>query len=351
MSTSEFAIELVRNMRDLGDFSTLTDALLLDRFLIDQDASAFEAIVRRHGPRVYSVCKHVLQCPHDAEDALQATFLLLVHKAAEIRDPDRIGSWLIGVAHRISTRSRIQSRRRSAYEKQKPLLDTGQTDHEIDQKELREILHQEIDRLEEPYRRLVLLCYIEGWTNDDVAKLLDCPTSTLKTRLARAREILRGRLSRRGITISAGFLMLFLDNSASAAEITTSVIDSVVNRVSRRIRRLSGGEARGNRTVSDPDDHFQERRRLLQDSHELESVNRYRKRKKTMHLLLFFSTILALLFVWFFMSWRFRSNVAAHRETIHLDFLPAMNAGEPVASDCPSCSYSQLNFRTERQIK
>jgi RNA polymerase sigma factor (sigma-70 family) len=191
-----------------------SDAELLERFAAQRDEAAFEALLRRHGPLVWSVCRRVLGEDHAAEDAFQATFLVLVRKAHSVSKQASIRSWLHGVALRVSLRARQQEQLRRRREQEMPSRPSGDTTWQ----DVRPILDEEIQRLPEKYRLPIILCYLEGQTNDEASRLLNCPRGTIAIRLARARERLRSRLIRRGVTLSAGTLAALLaDNAMSAA--------------------------------------------------------------------------------------------------------------------------------------
>jgi RNA polymerase sigma factor (sigma-70 family) len=191
-----------------------SDAELLERFAAQRDEAAFEALLRRHGPLVWNVCRRVLAEEHAAEDAFQATFLVLVRTARSVSKRASIRSWLYGVALRVALRARQQEQLRRRREQETPIRPLG----EATWQDVRPILDEEIQRLPEKYRLPIILCYLEGQTNDEAAQLLNCPRGTIATRLARARERLRSRLLRRGVTLSAGTLAALLtDNAISTA--------------------------------------------------------------------------------------------------------------------------------------
>lgn len=191
-----------------------SDADLLERFAVERDETAFEALLHRHGPLVWRVCRRVLDEEHAAEDAFQATFLVLVRKAHSVSKKASIRSWLHGVALRVALRARQQENLRQRRERETPIRQPG----EASWNDVRAILDEEIQRLPEKYRLPVILCYLEGQTNDEAARLLNCPRGTVATRLARARERLRSRLLRRGVTFSTGTLATIItDNAMSAA--------------------------------------------------------------------------------------------------------------------------------------
>jgi RNA polymerase sigma factor (sigma-70 family) len=178
------------------------DEHLIDTFLTgqkDDSESAFESLVKRHGPMVLGVCRHILGQDQDAEDAFQATFLVLARKAGTIRDRRILRFWLREVARRIAFRAR-ECRARFITENTIPDLTEllPGTVSEASRNELRVHLHAAVDGLPAKYRVLVLHTYMEGKSNAQVARLLHCPVGTVKGRLSRARDLLRVRLCRRG---------------------------------------------------------------------------------------------------------------------------------------------------------
>ncbi len=181
----------------------LTDRQLLDRFADHRDASAFEVLVRRHGPMVARVCRGAGLGADDAHDAFQATFLVLVRRAGALGKLDSLGGWLYGVACRVSARARVESARRRKIEGLAALrvveaVEPNHTDA-IDREALAPIVQEEVDRLPEKYRTAVVLCYWEGLTHEQAAAQLGCPLGTIRSRIARARDLLHRRLTRRGI--------------------------------------------------------------------------------------------------------------------------------------------------------
>ena len=211
---------LLAYLRRLGGAAAMdgSDAELLERFATQRDETAFEALLRRHGPLVWSVCRRVLAEEHAAEDAFQATFLVLVHEARSVSKKASIRSWLHGVALRVALRARQQENLRRRREQQTPSRPPDDAADEAIGQDVRPILDEEIQRLPEKYRLPIILCYLEGQTNDEAAKMLNCPRGTIATRLARARERLRSRLLRRGLRLSSATLAVLLsDNAMSAA--------------------------------------------------------------------------------------------------------------------------------------
>lgn len=195
---------------------TLSDRELLERFVATKDEVAFEAIIRRHGPMVLAVCRRALRCRADVDDAFQATFLVLLCKSRSIVKKDALGSWLHGVAYKISLRARSDQRRRqvelgSAAE---PTISDGL--ETILVRELAEAVDREINRLGEPFQNAFVLCCLEGKSYRQAARLLGCPEGTVSSRVVRARERLRSRLAAQGLALSAGVLMAGLSQIASA---------------------------------------------------------------------------------------------------------------------------------------
>jgi RNA polymerase sigma factor (sigma-70 family) len=211
---------LLRHIRKLVGASCpdqQPDALLLRKFIGDGDEAAFASLVQRHGTLVLGVCRSVLHHHHDAEDVFQATFLVLARKAYTIRRQQSLSSWLHGVAYRLASKAKVKSdRRRSREQHAAPPLQVEGSD-DLSWRELRGVLHEELQRLPDKYRAPLLLCYWEGQTRDEAAALLGWTKGTLKERLERARNLLHSRLARRGLAPSATlFAVLFLNNAADA---------------------------------------------------------------------------------------------------------------------------------------
>lgn len=195
-------------LKDLGRlFSEGTDAgqsdgRLLERFVARRDEAAFSALVTRHGSLVLGVCRRLLRDPNDVEDAFQAVFLVLVRRSGSLRDGDRLASWLYGVAYRVSLRARANAARRLGRERPgigvEALAIIPAPDRDQERRELLAVLDEEVTRLPEPSRAVVLLCDLDGLTHEQAATRLECPVGTVKSRLSSARARLRSRLTRRG---------------------------------------------------------------------------------------------------------------------------------------------------------
>jgi RNA polymerase sigma-70 factor (ECF subfamily) len=190
------------------------DAELLEAFLARRDPSAFEMLIGRHGPMVFGVCRRVLGNRHDAEDAFQATFLVLLRKADGIRPRERVGNWLYGVAYRTALAAKVLKIRRQAKERR-----AARPEAHIPaaMPELSPVIDQEIRRLPEKYRLPVVLCDLEERSPKDVALQLGWKEGTLSGRLSRARGLLAKRLARRGITAPAATLAAVLSDAGAEA--------------------------------------------------------------------------------------------------------------------------------------
>jgi RNA polymerase sigma factor (sigma-70 family) len=209
----------VRLLYEGGSVSGLTDWQLLRRYASRRDESAFAALVARHGSMVLGVCRRVLHSPEDVDDAFQATFLVLARKAPVLRERGALGAWVYHVARRVATRARADTARRRARERPADPADVIElaVHRHGPEPDLGPLLDAELGRLPESYRAAVVLCDLEGLTHDQAARELGWPIGTVKGRLARARERLRGRLTRRGLTLSVAMLVATCERSATAA--------------------------------------------------------------------------------------------------------------------------------------
>jgi RNA polymerase sigma factor (sigma-70 family) len=210
-------IQLLRKSAAGRDINALSDAHLLERFAVARDATAFEILVQRFGPMVFGVCRRILGDVHAAEDAFQATFLVLAQKAPSLVRRSLVGNWLYGVAYRTAKRARADAARRHSHERQAQMPSKSDPLEEVVWRDLRPVLDEEIHGLPTKYRRPFVLCYLEGRSNEEAARELGWPVGTLFTRLARARELLRHRLTRRGIGLSGFSLPVLLTSEATTA--------------------------------------------------------------------------------------------------------------------------------------
>ena len=207
MRLSGTAIGEIQTLFRLGAMGSWTDSQLMTHFLTVQDGgeAAFRILIHRHGPMVLGVCRRILGDEHAAEDAFQATFLVLVKKAGTLQDCDLLTNWLYGVALRVASRERARGARRRVVER-KAAESAQASEDDLAQLELRSVIDEEIRRLPERYRLPLVLCHVEGLRHDEVARRLGCPVGTVESRLSRARARLRSRLERRGLAPSASAL-------------------------------------------------------------------------------------------------------------------------------------------------
>ncbi len=188
------------------DGAGLTDAELMSRFVAQRDGAALEALIRRHGSMVWSVCRRVLSNEQDAEDAFQASFLVLVRNAASIRPREQVGNWLYGTAYRTALKARTTDARRRARERRAAEMIPTQAEADADWSDLLPVLDQELNRLPDKYRTALVLCELEGRSRKEAARQLGIPEGTLSSRLATGRRMLAKRLGRPGLALSAGAL-------------------------------------------------------------------------------------------------------------------------------------------------
>jgi len=218
-------VQQIRRAVGLQSSDGVGDADLLRRFAVAGDQQAFADLVQRHAALVRSVCRRIVGDEHHADDAFQATFLVLARKAGSVRRPERLSGWLYGVACRVSRKARgIMNRQRV---QPGPIEDVAVMSVDGDWKDLRPVLDEEVNRLPECYRAPIILCYLEGKTNEEAARTLGCPGGTVASRLARGRDLLRGRLERRGLALSAGGLAAALPGFAAAA-VPAEVVESAI---------------------------------------------------------------------------------------------------------------------------
>jgi RNA polymerase sigma factor (sigma-70 family) len=198
-----------------GDVAALPDAELVGRFVERRDEVAFTALVRRYGTVVLGVCRRVLRHEQDAEDAFQATFLVLARNAGRVRRPGAIGNWLYGVAHNVARKAKASRRRRGLKEQEAAAQPRPDTEPVVPD-DLREILDGELKALPDKYRAPIVMCDLMGLTTSEAAAEMGCPPKTLGTRLSRGRSLLARRLTRRGVAVSAALLAVALGEHATA---------------------------------------------------------------------------------------------------------------------------------------
>ncbi|HEV3080684.1 MAG TPA: efflux RND transporter periplasmic adaptor subunit [Gemmataceae bacterium] len=242
MGDRDLAVLLQSIRRTAAEVGGLSDAELLQRFVATRDEAAFELLLWRHAGLVFGVCRRVLRDVHDAEDAFQATMLILARRAGRIHKQDALAGWLYKVAYHTSLTLRGKRAQRMAQERRLTAdvaAPSSLADAAEDQ-ELQAVLSLEVSRLPERLRSLIVLCYLEGKTVDEAAVQLGCPRGTAASRLARARVRLRLRLTRRGLALAVGLAML---QQAGAARQPAHLISTLLARVLGSSRALAGEPA------------------------------------------------------------------------------------------------------------
>jgi RNA polymerase sigma-70 factor (ECF subfamily) len=222
-------------LREAGD---LTDGQLLERFLTAREEAAFEVLVRRHGPMVLGVCCRVLSNVHDAEDAFQAAFLVLIRKGRSLLPRQTLGNWLYGVAYYTALKARAASWKRRAKERQ-AVMSRPQAPAEDIGHDLLPLLDRELNRLPDKYREAIVLCELEGKTREEAARQLGVPTGTLSGRLTTARRMLAQRFTRRGVTLSSAALATVLTPSVTSACVPPALVGSTL----KAAAALAAGQA------------------------------------------------------------------------------------------------------------
>ena len=241
-------LRYIRAIFDEGVAAELTDRQLLERFTSrpgrdDSAELAFAALVKRHGPMVLRVCRAALRDEHDAQDAFQAVFLVLVHKARLLRVRDSLGPWLHAVALRVSMHARALAMKRRVHERKSAemsMRSEGDPGGVPDDRDV--AIHEEVGRLPEAFRKAVVLCDLEGLTHEEAARRLGWPVGTVKSRQSRGRERLRGGLIRRGLAPVTGGVAAALATTPARAAVAESLVASTV-RMAVLVSR--GGAAAG----------------------------------------------------------------------------------------------------------
>ena len=225
-----------------GSLTGLGEGQLLERFLAHRDDVAFSELVARHGPMVLAICRRWLDDPHDVEDAFQATFLVLVRKAGSLRDRTALSSWLYGVSLRVARRARSQAARRRNRERPmvSDLAERCAAAANQASREVRAILDDELARLPESQRTVVLLCLVDGLTHEEAARALSWPLGTVKSRLAAARKKLVRRLTGRGLAPSSVALGTTFSEIRSEAALPTDLAHQTVNTALQFVAGTSG---------------------------------------------------------------------------------------------------------------
>jgi RNA polymerase sigma factor (sigma-70 family) len=247
MTTTRAGLVL-RHLRGLASRPAggVDDRQLLERFAAGRDEAAFEALLRRHGPMVLGVCRRLLRDPNDADDAFQATFLMLARKADAITRGDSVGGWLHQVAYTTALKAKAGAAARQRHEKRAGSRSPVDPLDEVTGRELLAVLDEELTRLPGRHRAPLVLCYLEGKTRDEAAQQLGCPLGTLKRRLEEARACLRVRLERRGLALPAALLATGAMTAAVPQALAAAAAKAVTGKaaVSAQVAGLFHGSLR-----------------------------------------------------------------------------------------------------------
>jgi RNA polymerase sigma factor (sigma-70 family) len=221
-------IDYLRHLIGSVQTTAMSDGELLERFLTSRDEAAVQGLIRRYGPLVLGVCRRVLHNAHAAEDVFQATFLVLMRKAPTLNRGKPLGGWLYTVAYRLALRARANEARRRHCEAQAARSRAGTESHAGSSSDQVVALEEELQKLPEKYRAPLVLCYLEGKTNEQAAEALGCPRGSMSARLAQSRERLRACLSRRGYAVPSAGIATALATAASKAAVPLPLLANTV---------------------------------------------------------------------------------------------------------------------------
>ncbi len=208
-----------------SDATGATDGQLLSCFIEKRDEASFATLVQRHGPMVLGVCRRILANGHDAEDAFQATFLVLVRKATAVVPREMVGNWLYGVARQTATKARAMAAVRQARERQMAEMPEPQAESPGHLADLHALLDRELGRLPTKYRAPIVLCDLEGKSQKETSEQLGWPQGTVSGRLARGRKLLARRLARYGLAVPASLLV---GQNGASASVPAALADAAV---------------------------------------------------------------------------------------------------------------------------
>ncbi len=228
----------VRSLARNGSDAAKADHELLQAFITSGDADSFQELLARHGPMVWRLCWRLLRQTQDVEDAFQATFVLLARRAASIRNCASLGGWLHGVAYRLALQVRRARKNMSSDSEATSRVNVLD---ELTVREAQALLHEELDRLSDRLRAPLLLCYLEGLTQDAAARRLGWSLNTLKRRLNRGRDLLRRRLARRGLSWAGALAIPALLTGEASARVPAAVFATTM----RLVQDVAGASAQG----------------------------------------------------------------------------------------------------------
>jgi RNA polymerase sigma factor (sigma-70 family) len=222
----------LQTLFSVGTLGGVSDSGLLEQFAAQQEEATFEALVRRHGSMVWGVCRRVLRDHHDAEDAFQATFLVLARKGHTIAHRELISNWLYGVAYQTAVKARSTRARRRIREGQTTNMPEPEAVSPNMLDDLTKLLDRELSRLPEKFRIPIVLCELEGKSHREAAEHLGWPIGTVSGRLSRAKAMLARRFSRQGVSLAAGSLAVLVAQDAASASMLTNLIASTAHAAS-----------------------------------------------------------------------------------------------------------------------
>ena len=227
------AVRELQTLLTVGSLGRLSDEQLLDHFVERREDAVFEEIVGRHGPMVWGVCRRVLRDRHDAEDAFQATFIVLARKAASVMIREKLGHWLYGVAYQTAMKAKSMRAKRRMREVQVAEVPERIVVSDDLRDACAESLDWELSRLPDKYRIPIVLCGLEGRSHREAAEQLGWRVGTVSSRLSRGRSMLAERLTRRGLSLSGGLLAVLLAQESASAAMPTELIVSTARAASR----------------------------------------------------------------------------------------------------------------------
>lgn len=227
-ATTSLVLQNIRRLVQNPAATLLSDRQLLERLVTEGEEAAFETLVQRHGPMVQRVCRRVVGDHQNAEDAFQATFLVLFRKAKSIGRGERLAGWLYGVAYRIAKHAKVEAAQRNQRERRTPVQSSADPLTEITGRELCAILDEELVRLPEHIRVPFLLCHLEGQTRDHAARQLGWSLRSLERRLEQGRKLLQTRLTRRGVALPSAVVAAGLGSPAVTAQVPGELVHATV---------------------------------------------------------------------------------------------------------------------------
>jgi RNA polymerase sigma factor (sigma-70 family) len=227
--TQRVTAPAVRTLLDLsGDAARVSDAELLDRFVASQDSGAYAALVQRHGPMVLGVCQRLLTDAHDQEDAYQAAFLLLLHKAKFLQRPEFLANWLHGIACGTAQHARDRAACHQTYKTNSEPSSTSPPYLDAAWQDLCDRFDAELHHVADEYRITLITCYLEGRTFAEASSMLGWPIGVLTTRLMHARKMLRQRLVRRDSEVPGALFPFFLAQRAGPVAVPPPLLETTV---------------------------------------------------------------------------------------------------------------------------